>query len=151
MNNQGDKTVTDTTFDKYQHEMNEIDRLGKDDSNIVVLQEMHDHKNISLWTQDGQRKGPMHPKNAKRALDMFRKKGILLSTRQPSKEEVDAYKASKAGKVAKEKTDASRTVKNKSKRKGAAEAMAQTMAKEIGKPISELTNIMKQNEVGKKK
>ena len=140
------KQETHGTFDALQ----EIDKTGRVDDTKIKVQEFTSHKNISLWTKDGKRIGPLHPHNAKQTLMRFKKvKGEDLLVRQPTQGQIDAYKLTLEYKAKQKKFEASRAIKDKTRNAKSVEKIAKSIAAEMGKTVAEITGIKKPGEVGK--
>ena len=137
-----------TTFDA----MEQIDKVGKVDTDKILLVEKHDHKNISLWTKLGKRVGPMHPHNAKATLIRFKKvNGVDLSVMQPTAEQIEAYKLTDEYKLEASLLAKSREAKERSRKGNSMEKYASEIAKQLGKSVDELTSIKNPSEVTTKK
>ena len=137
---------THSTFDA----MEQIDKVGRVDSDKILLVEKHDHKNISLWTKDGKRIGPLHPHNAKQTLIRFKKlKGIDLLVNQPSKEQIERYKTTDEYKNNQALFKKMRDIKEKSRGSKNMERYGLMIAKELGKTVAEINQIKRPQEVGK--
>ena len=137
-------TNSDSTFDKYNKEMNKIRSNVQDaNPNKIVVHERNDHKNISLWRKDGKRIGPLHPANAEKTFKDFWNRGIVLSTKMPTPEEVAAYKESKEYILEHEEYLKIRKIKDKSLKKGKMEEYSKMIAKQLGKTVEQVTNVLK--------
>jgi hypothetical protein len=124
------------------NEINTIRRKGNSQASIINVVEKPDHKNISLWTKWGKRIGPMHPDNA---IELIQERGGVLSTKQPTAEEVEAWYASAEGKAFVKSEQDKRKLKLKSKRAGSMEVLAQKMADLHGVVVN--NRILSQSEV----
>ena len=78
---------------------NEIQQMrvrGQDDAGAIKYKDIHDHRNIRLWHTNGREVGrsigPIHPANAETAYLTFAQKGIILSVRKPTAEQIERYK-----------------------------------------------------------
>ena len=136
--------------DRLSSEIKKIRLKGKSSANVIEVHERHDHKNISLWTRDGKRIGPLHPDNAIQALQRFGDLGIHLSSDMPSADEIEAYKKTPEYRVATEKEAKRRATKDKSRRSGQMEKLATEIAKMSGTTVEAINKILKASEVGKK-
>lgn len=137
--------------DGLSNEIKKIRAKGKSSANVITVTERHDHMNISLWTKDGKRVGPMHPDNAIQALQRFADIGIALSSDRPTAEQIGRYKDSAEWKAIEAKEAKRRAVKDKSRRSGQMEKLAAEIAKMSGTTVEAINHILKAHEVGKTK
>lgn len=135
--------VEDTTFNKFQSELSKIRKRGRVESDKIIVKEITDHKNISLWTKDGKRIGPMHPHNAEKAFNTFWNMGIQLSADQPTQEEIEAYKKTGEYKAKETEFKSVRERKDKSRRAGQMEKYAKMIAEMTGTNLSLINSIVK--------
>jgi len=110
--------------------------------------EAHDHKNISLWTKLGKRIGPLHPDNAIRTLRDFASIGIILSTKRPTGEEIDAYMQTGEYKAFARKEATRRAAKDKSRKSGQIERLTAEIAKLTGQNAEALNRILSPGAAG---
>lgn len=136
--------------DNLSSEIKKIRQKGKSSANTITVTEKHDHKNISLWTKDGKRIGPMHPDNAIQTLNRFADIGILLSADQPTDEQIKAYMQTAEYKVLMAKEAKRRATKEKSRRSGQMDRLCNEIAKMSGTTVEAINKILKPEEVGKK-
>lgn len=136
--------------DGIANEMKKIRQKGRASANTITVTEKHDHKNISLWTKYGKRIGPMHPDNAIQTLNRFADIGIILSSDQPTNEQIQAWSNSAEGKAFHKKELARREERLKSKKSGQMEKLANEIAKMSGTTVEAINHILKASEVGKK-
>jgi hypothetical protein len=145
----------DPGLDKYMAELTKIKKTARDDSNSIVVKEFADHKNISLWYTNGvdigKRVGPMHQTNATKAFELFWSLGIRLSTDRPTPEMIEAYKLTDDYKQDLAKEEKRRAIKNKSRRAGQMDKMAEAIAKMAGTTVEAINKILPPQEVGKVK
>lgn len=113
---------------KFFRDMEHLDKKGRVDTMKIKVIEKNDHKNISLWTLEGKRIGPLHPHNAKRTYNDFYKRGVRLLVEQPTAEQIAAYKETSEYKQQRAKIDAIRAERTKSKKKGEVERLAALIA-----------------------
>ena len=139
---------TGKSFDKYNQEMKEI-RSQANDSNpsSIEVQDFADHKNISLWTKDGKRIGPMHPVNVERTFKRNWDKGRILSTKPPTPEEIEAYKKTDEYVLAHEELLKIREQRKLTLKKGEFERLTKMMALQMGKTVSEISAILTRDQV----
>lgn len=131
-------------------EIRKIRQKGKSTSNSITVVEQNDHKNISLWTRDGDRIGPMHPDNAIQALNRFADIGIMLTADRPTAEQIEAYKQTPEYKKLQKAEDERRAIKMKSKKSGQIERLSAEIAKMSGTTVEAINHILRASEVGKK-
>jgi len=139
--------ATSPVTNRYLDEMRKIKQKGRVDSTTIKVQEIVDHKNISLWTKDGKRIGPLHQRNALAALDRFYAMGVELSADQPTAKDIEAYKKTKEYKLKMELLKNSRDIKEKSRRKGTMEKYLKEIASLTGQTVDALSNIVKPENV----
>jgi hypothetical protein len=132
---------------RYTGELAKIQKLGRVDSDKIQVKEFTDHKNISLWTKLGKRLGPMHRDNALAAFKRFFELGILLSTTQPTPEEISVYMLTDEYKVSKEKFDKSRALKDKSRKAGQMQKLAEQIAKLTGSTVDAINHVFQSHEI----
>jgi len=136
------------SLDKYFGEMKKIRTKGRVDTNKIKVVEIADHKNISLWTKDGKRIGPLHPYNAEKTFMLFWNLDVQLSADEPTAADIAAYKKTpeyaKAMKIHKEK----RAIKEESRKdtKKLQDYLKQ-IAASSGQSVEAIHNILKSNQV----
>ena len=126
--------------------MSDVDFLAgeknKSTGNKIVLKDITDHKNISLWTAWGKRIGPMHPTNATFVYHKFRRLGRMLFVRKPTEEQIQAYYKTPKYIGWKKKFDADRIRKNASKKGDGLNKTLDAMAKITGENRKDLMKIL---------
>jgi len=132
---------------KYLSEVQNIKKTARVDSDKILIRDFSDHKNISLWTKWGKRIGPMHQTNALAALSNFHSIGIMLSTKQPTAQEIEDYNNSPEGKKRIETFKKVREQKDASKKKGNLEKMLKQMADQYGLTMSSLAGLLSPDKV----
>lgn len=132
----------DSTMEKYMGEIKKIQQRGRVDSNKILVKDFSDHKNISLWTKEGKRIGPLHPHNARRVFERFWNRGIQLSADQPTPDQIAAYKLTDEYKRKKKEFDRIREIKDKSRKKGTMEKYLAEIAKMTGQSVEQLNRIV---------
>jgi hypothetical protein len=137
----------DDTLSKFMSEMDKIRKKGRVEANTIRVQEICDHKNISLWTKDGKRIGPLHRMNAERTFKMFYELGIILSVDQPSEVQIEAYKQTDDYKQRLAEHKRKRAIKDKSRKSGQMQKYAEEIAKLTGKTVDAINRVFKSNEV----
>lgn len=123
-------------------EITKIEQKARVDTGSIKVVEKVDHYNISLWKPWGQRVGPMHRTNAIAALKRYAGIGVRLSVTQPTQEQLDDYAASPEGKKRLAAFNASRDLKDKSRKKGAIERMAVDIAKSSGQAVDAVNRLL---------
>lgn len=142
-----DKNMIGTSAASYLDQVNSIMQSARVDTNKIQVKEFTDHKNISLWTKLGKRIGPLHQMNALRTLRVFYAAGVLLSTNQPTPAEIEAYKLTPEYAAEKKKLDASRAIKEKSRKKGTMDALAAEIAKISGQTVAAINSVLESSNV----
>jgi len=143
---------------KYMSDINFLNKSKIDNSgaNKIVVQDISDHKNISLWTKWGKRVGPLHPNNAEYTYRKFynqaQGQGMSwkkLLVKQPTEQEVSVWLESEEGKSWSEMIKLDRKRKDKTKKKSEADKIVKAMAQQWGVKTEEVNSIRKPQEVGK--
>ena len=132
------------------NEMRKIRQKSKASANTITVVEKHDHKNISLWTKEGKRIGPMHPTNAIQTLNRFADLGVALTADHPTEAQIEAYKQTAEYKARQKKWQESRVTADKSRRSGYMEKVLQEISKNSGMTVEALNRILPPEQVGKK-
>ena len=140
--------IQDEGLNKYFNEMNKIRKKGRVDTNKIKVVEMTDHKNISLWTKDGKRIGPLHPYNAEKTFMLFWNLGIKLSADEPTAEQIAAYRKTPEYAAAMKVHEEKRAVKEESRKdtKKLHDYLKQ-IAAASGQSVEAIHNILKSNQV----
>ena len=126
----------------------EVDKLrakGGSTAGQILVHPIHDHKNISLWTREGDRLGPMHPDNAIAMLNEYASKGVILLVERPTQTEIDAYKETDEYKTYAKNEAKRRAGKNKSRRSGQMERLTEAISKMAGVKVE--SHVLQQHEV----
>lgn len=137
-------------FDSLTNEMKKIRAKSKVSANSILVREVIDHKNISLWSKLGRRIGPMHPDNAIQTLNRFADMGIALSVDQPTPAQIEAYMQTAEYKALERREIARRKQKDKSRKSGQLEKLSEEIAKMSGTTVDAINKILQAHEVGKK-
>ena len=140
-------TGSDPMAMKFMNEVAQIKRVARVDTDKIKVKEFTDHKNISLWRKDGKRIGPMHRDNALATLNSFYNIGILLSTKQPTQEEIDAWKQTPEGQKFMEAESKKREMNLKTLKRGELEKILKAMTQQFGLTADTLMSLKKQNEI----
>lgn len=134
-------------FDNLTSEIRKIKAKSKPSANSIIVKEVIDHKNISLWTKLGKRIGPMHPDNAIQTLHRFADIGIFLTADQPTQEQINQYKETDEYKDLVKRETARRAIKDKSRKAGQLEKLANEIARMSGTTVEAINHILKAHEV----
>jgi hypothetical protein len=137
----------DVNLARYMSELDKINKKAKVTADKIQIHEFADHKNISLWNKLGKRIGPLARDNAIATFKRFFDLGIILSTEQPTPEQIEAYKQTDEYKAYAEKLAASRKRKDKSKKSGQMQKLAEEIAKMSGTTVEAINHILKANEI----
>ncbi len=137
---------------RYMRDLSYIDKTGRVDSNKIVVKEINDHTNISLWDPLGKRVGPLHPVNVRHTYEKFYKlwsagKRFRLSPTRPSAEDIEKFKKSDEYKAWKTRHDLDRARKSRTRKKGELERILTSIAQMTGKTVGEINDIRKPGEV----
>lgn len=125
--------------DQMMQEMNALTKVSVNMSNKIAMKIIDDHKNVALYHTNGYHigklVGPLHPANAKVEMELFAKRGIVLSVRKPSEEEIATYQATDEYKRLSVAFDKGRARKQKTRGKGEIDKLAKAIAKLSGKEV----------------
>lgn len=132
---------------EYLKEERKIRQSARVDADKLVVKEINDHKNVSLWTKWGKRIGPMHRDNALRALRNFVSFGVMLSSTQPTEADIEKWLASKEGIAWKKSEDKKRDDNISTRKRGSMEKILKQMADQYGLTMGALSGILKPGEV----
>ena len=113
----------------------------KVDAGKITIQDISDHKNVSLWTKWGKRVGPQHPHNAKYAYHKFRKMGVILRTEKPTEKEIQAYYKTPEYLNWRKAEDVRREKKSRSRKKGQVDRILNAMVTMTGMDKEALVSI----------
>jgi hypothetical protein len=138
---QGKVISPDSHLKKYIDELEKIKGKAKVGSDKIVVTDITDHKNISLWRKDGKRIGPLHRENAIKALQTFYNLGVMLSTDRPTEAEIAEYKETDEYKAQMAALAKVRARKNKSLKSGSIDKLTAAIAKLTGLPVDQVTDI----------
>jgi hypothetical protein len=127
-------------------EMGKIRAKGKNSAGSIQVKTSADHKNITLWTEGGKPVGPLHPDNAINTLQIFASRGIRLLVDRPTGEQQEAYHNSTEGQALFKKTNASRALKEKT-RKNQMDRLTAEIAKMAGTTTDAVNRLLKAHEV----
>lgn len=138
---------------RYMSDINFLNRakVSQTSTNKIVVKDIHDHKNISLWTKWGKRVGPLHPNNAEHAYRKFynmaqrsNKPWLAIVVNQPTEQEVEAWKKSEEGKKWQAEVSIERARKMKTKKKSEIDRLVSQMQTMYGVGPNEINNISKE-------
>ena len=140
--------IEDKGLAKYFDEMQKIKTKGRVDANKIKVVEVVDHKNISLWTKDGKRIGPLHQYNAEKSFMLFWNLGIQLSADEPTAEQIAAYKETDEYKAALKAYNAKRAIKEESRKDSKKmQDYLKQIATTSGQSVEAIHHILKSNQV----
>ena len=135
-------------LDVIQREIREMKKkAGSGAHSNIAWKEHHDHKNVSLWTREGKRVGPMHPDNLESTWQRFYDVGIILLAKQPTPQQIEEYKQTDEYKEKEKKFLANRELKNKSKKPEQIDRLIKQMAEMTGQTVQALTKILSPDQV----
>ena len=117
----------------------------------IPYKEVHDHKNVSLWTREGKRIGPIHPESLEETWNRFYQVGIVLLAKQPTQQEIEDYKSSDEFKIKDKEFQRKRALKLKSKKPEQFEKLIKQMAEMTGMTVQALNRVIPQDQVKNKK
>ena len=132
---------------KYLAEERAIKSKGRVDAEKIKVNEITDHKNISLWTKWGKRVGPMHRDNALEALRKFAALNVSLSANKPTDNDVDAWLSTKEGKAWQAAEDKKKNDNVKTRKGAAMERILNQMATQYGLNKEMLQGVLPAGEV----
>lgn len=76
-----------------EDEMTKLNRLAvKSDPHAIPFMTKNDHKNVFLYTAINKRIGPLHPENAKRTMEKFKRAGIQLYVNRRTDQQIEDFK-----------------------------------------------------------
>jgi len=131
----------------YLKELQKIDTKARVDTLTIKVQDFTDHKNISLWTKDGKRIGPLHRDNCIATLKRFMKLGIQLTVDQPTPEQLKTYRNTDEYKRKAVKEEKRRYRQMQSKKTGQLEKLAAAIAKMAGVSVNDINSVLDSNEI----
>lgn len=134
----GDKGVAE-----YMNTIKQIRDTAKVGADKIQVKEITDHKNISLWTKEGKRIGPMHRDNALKAFEMFWSMGTKLSVTEPTAKEIEDYKQTEEYKIKEANYRKIRARKEKSRSSKGIQKILEQMAAVTGMSIDALMKVAK--------
>jgi hypothetical protein len=129
---------------QYFSDLQYLKKVGRVETNTIKVKETNDHKNISLWTKEGKRIGPLHPDNARATYEKFLLKGKRLLVKQPTEEEIAEYKKTPEYIAEMQRVAEDRARKEKSRKGKGLERLLEAMAKLTGLDKSKLMQLEKQ-------
>lgn len=113
-----------------EEELAKIDRIAaRSNPHGIPFRETSDHKNIMLYTVINKRVGPLHPDNAKRTMERWKRAGVQLYVTKRTDEQVKAYLESPEGIKEMAKHAALREQRHRQSSKGKTEKMMADIAK----------------------
>lgn len=126
------------TESEHEQELRNIDRLSRvSNPNQIPFRETSDHKNVMLYTAVNKHVGPLHPDNAKRTMERWKRAGVQLYTTKRTPEQVEAFKQTDEWKRYEAKNIAERKVRHAQSSKGKTEQMMAEIAKVTAQAVAE--------------
>lgn len=121
----------------HEGEMRKIDRLAQvSNPHQIPFRETSDHKNVMLYTAVNKHVGPLHPDNARRTMERWKRAGVQLYTTKRTPEQVEAFKQTDEWKKYEAKHLAERKVREAQSSKGKAEKMIADVAREVANAVN---------------
>lgn len=143
-----DQQFKSLNLDSIQKEIRDMKKkAGSGAHSNIDWKEIHDHKNVSLWTMDGKRVGPMHPDNLESTWQRFFDAGVILLAKRPTEEEIAEYKKTPEYQEKMKKFLASRELKEKSKKPDQVDKLIKQMAEMTGQTTQALNKILSPDQV----
>lgn len=116
-------------FSDSENELAKIDRLASvANPHQIPFKQTNDHKNVMLYTALNKRVGPLHPYNARRAMDRWRRAGIQLYVSPRTPEQIETFKNTEEYKKYIVKHEATRATRRAQSSKGKTEKMIKDIA-----------------------
>jgi len=123
-----------------EDEMSKLNRLSaKSNPSDIPVFTQNDHKNVMLYTAINKRVGPLHPENAKRTMEKFRRAGVQLYVTKRTDEQVEAFKQTDEYKKAFEAHQKLRAKRHEDSKKGSMERFATEIAKATAQAVATAT------------
>lgn len=127
---QNQPVAVPSSSESYESEMAKVDRFSQaGNPHGIPLRETCDHKNIMLYTAINKRVGPLHPDNARRTMERWRKSGVQLYTAPRTPEQLEAFKQTDEYKEHIAKHEAQRKLRHQQSSKGRTEKMIEDVAR----------------------
>jgi hypothetical protein len=124
-------------YSEHESELQKVDRIASvSNPHRIPFRETSDHKNIMLYTAINKRVGPLHPDNAKRTMERWKRAGVQLYVTPRTPEQVEAFKQTDEYKRYHEKHIATRKLRRQQSSKGRTEKMVEEVAKAVAAGMS---------------
>lgn len=124
-------------YSEHELELRKVDQLARiSNPNQIPFRETSDHKNVMLYTVINKRVGPLHPDNAKRTMERWKRAGVQLYTTRRTDEQVKAYLDSDEGKKYIAKHEALRKQRHLQSSKGKTEKMMTEIARVTAEAVA---------------
>ena len=121
----------------HEAELSKLDRItAKSNPYGIPLRETSDHKNIMLYTVINKPIGPLHPDNAKRTMERWKRAGVQLYVTKRTEEQVKAWLESSEGIREMAKHKALRDQRHKNSSKGKTEKMMTEIARVTAEAVA---------------
>ena len=128
---------TEVRYSDNEAEMAKIDRLAAvSNPHRIPFRETSDHKNVMLYTVINKRVGPLHPDNAKRTMERWKKAGYQLYVTKRTDEQVKAYLDSPDGIREMTKHKLLREQRHRASSKGRTEKMMADIARVTAEAVA---------------
>ena len=125
------------SYSEHELELRKVDRLARvSNPNQIPFRETADHKNVMLYTAINKHVGPLHPDNAKRTMERWKRAGVQLYVTKRTPEQVKAYLDSDEGKAYMAKHEALRKQRHLQSSKGKTEKMMAEIAKVTAEAVA---------------
>lgn len=122
---------------EHERELRKVDRLAAiSNPHKIPFRETSDHKNVMLYTAINKPVGPLHPDNAKRTMERWKRAGVQLYVTKRTDEQVKAYLESKEGKDMMAKHEALRKQRRSQSSKGKTEKMMTEIARVTAEAVA---------------
>jgi hypothetical protein len=119
-------------YTDHETELAKVDRLSAaNNPHGIPFREISDHKNIMLYTALNKHVGPLHPENAKRTMERWKRAGVQLYVTKRTPEQVEAFMQTDEYKNYIKKHEATRKIRHQQSSKGRTEAMVAEVAKAV--------------------
>lgn len=128
---------TSVAYSEHELELRKVDRLAQvSNPNRIPFREISDHKNVMLYTAINKHVGPLHPDNAKRTMERWKRAGVQLYVTKRTDEQVKAYLDSDEGKREMAKHAALRKARHMQSSKGKTEKMMTEIARVTAEAVA---------------
>jgi len=124
-------------YTEHESELAKVDRIAAvSNPHRIPFREISDHKNIMLYTVINKRIGPLHPDNAKRTMERWKRAGVQLYVTKRTDEQVKAWLESPEGIREMARHKALRDQRHKQSSKGKTEKMMTEIARVTAEAVA---------------